>query len=350
MLKAQCDLAVPEPEKLLTLFCEHYSEYGMVRRRGAAAGHVTISYGRFALHAAGERLSVRAKSPHQDGLTYVKMGVVHHLREFMGDKAPPVRWLGDGQAGGTPSFWREMQVVESFDITPSMRRVVLTGPRIAELADGSLHVRLFFPPKRRPLRGPVLGEDGCPVWPEGEDKLTPRVYTIREVDAAKAQVAIDILRHDGDTTAGSFFAVNAKGGDAVGMAGPLGDAHPAFRKKFFFFGDETAIPAIDRILRRLPAETQVHAVIEVANPSEEQVLRSDAALRVDWLHRDRAKTSLADAAAKLTAEMLGDDGYVWAGCEFADFQAIRRHCRKALGLKADRHHVVAYWRKGARSD
>lgn len=346
MLRARCDLPMPEPERLLALFCEHYVEHGTVRRRGTA-GRVAMPFGSFALHAGDNRLSVRAKAPSEDGLTYVKWGVVHHLNEFLSEAAPSVRWQGHSKTGETPSFWRDMQVVEAFDVTPAMRRVVLSGHDLGAMAEGGLHVRLFFPPKGRPLRGPVLGEDGCPVWPDGENKLTPRVYTIRAVDVARGEVAIDILRHDGDATPGSFFAVNARAGDAVGMAGPLGDDAVPASRRLFFFGDETAIPAIDRILRRLPADAKAQVVVEVANRAEEQPFRSAAEVTVEWLHRDAPARSLSERAEAITPQALGRDGYVWAACEFGDFQAIRRHCRKVLGLKPDRHHVVAYWRKGA---
>ena len=42
--------------------------------------------------------------------------------------------------------------------------------------------------------------------------------------------------------------------------------------------------------------------------------------------------------------------FVWAGCEFADFKAIRRHCRAVLGLKREQHHVAPYWRRGRVGD
>lgn len=347
MLKAQCSLPMREPHKLLAVFCEHYTEHGRVRRRGESTGHVAMPYGSFAIHADETGLSVRARSVREDGLIYLKMGVVHHLKEFLGEDAPLVRWQGDGQAGGTPSFWREMRVVRAFDVTPSMRRVVLSGENLEAFGEGGIHVRLFFPPEGRALHGPVLGEDGCPVWPEGENKLTPRVYTIRELDLARSEVAIDILRHDGDTTPGSQFAANARAGQRVGMAGPLGDGQLPPCRRFVFLGDETAIPAIDRHLRRLPAGAEAHAVIEIARPGEEQALQSSAALRIEWLHRDSGARSLAEAAEAVCTK---EDCYIWAGCEFTDFQAIRRHCRKVLAIPRDRHHVAAYWRKGAKGE
>jgi NADPH-dependent ferric siderophore reductase len=346
MLKAQCDLPISDAEWLLTLFCDHFTEHGEVHRRGSV-GRVIIPYGRFWAHALDDKVVFRVQTNDETYLTYLKMGVVHHLKEFLGDEAPLVRWAGDGKAGGAPPFWRELRVVTAFDVTPSMRRVVFSGNDLGRFAVGGFHVRLFFPLPGRPLRGPVLGQDGCPIWPQGADALTARVYTIREIDPATGEMAIDILRHDGDATPGSSFAVNAKAGDVVGLAGPSGDIHPPPASHIYFFGDETAIPAIDRILRQLPANVRASATIEVSSPAERQPLTSAARLDVTWLLRGEDGCTLARAAEELTHERLGKDGYVWAGCEFSDFKAIRRHCRRTLKLDRQRHSVAAYWRKGS---
>ncbi|MET0430142.1 MAG: DUF2218 domain-containing protein, partial [Microvirga sp.] len=133
MLKARCDLQVHAAEPLLARFCDHYTEHGAVRRRGSIA-RIVIPYGAFRVHARDGAIAFRVRAEDETRLTYMKMGVVHHLREFLAEAAPPVRWSGDGQAGGTPSFWRDLQVVKAFDITPSMRRVVFSGQDLGRFA------------------------------------------------------------------------------------------------------------------------------------------------------------------------------------------------------------------------
>jgi NADPH-dependent ferric siderophore reductase len=348
MLKSRCDVRLDEPRLVLDRLCAHYAEHGAVEQTDDE-GRIRIAYGDAVLSVSDGRLRMEVEASDETNLAYVKMGLVHHLRAFAKRETPAVRWSGDGAVGVRPPFFREMTVVKAFDITPSMRRVVLRGHDLDRFAVGGLHVRLVFPPRGRAPIWPVLGEDGCPAWPGGEDALTARVYTIRHLDLEEGEVSVDILRHDGDATPGSHFAVNACPGDVVGMTGPGGGGIPEARS-IVLLGDETAIPAIARILGALEPGVRARAYIEVAGPGEEQSLPCAVGTHVEWLHRGRGSASLADVARKLTPETLGDDTFVWAGCEFADFKAIRRHCRDVLKHPRERHLVVAYWRKGAEGD
>ncbi|MGE0284298.1 MAG: SIP domain-containing protein [Rhizobiaceae bacterium] len=54
-----------------------------------------------------------------------------------------------------------------------------------------------------------------------------------------------------------------------------------------------------------------------------------------------------------TATIRPPDGrsiFAWAGCEYRDFLAIRRHFRVDRGLMREQHLAVAYWRRGYRED
>jgi NADPH-dependent ferric siderophore reductase len=348
MLKALSSIRLANSRVILGRLCDHMSEHGEVRREGDV-GSIALSFGTAVVEATDHGLDVVVTATDETGLSYVKMGVVHHVREFAGSQAVDIRWSGDGVSGTTPAFFREMRVLRAFDVTPRMRRVVLTGENLERFASHGLHVRLIFPPEGREPVWPHVGDDDCPVWPVGDDTLTARVYTIRRVDLAAGEIWIDILRHDGDATPGSRFAVTAKPGDRVGMTGPGGGTVP-HAASLLLFGDETALPAIARILDVLPGHASVRAVIEVAGPQEEQALTSAANLTLEWLHRDTGATKLADVLDAIEIESLAPDTFVWAGCEFADFRRMRRRVRSDWKLGRDRHLVVAYWRKGAAGD
>ncbi|MCE3544330.1 siderophore-interacting protein, partial [Escherichia coli] len=97
---------------------------------------------------------------------------------------------------------------------------------------------------------PTMGRDGRPVWPEGDDALIARVYTIRTIDIERGEVDIDMVVHPGNDTPGSTWALNAKPGGIVGMTGP-GGGSVEDAGRYLLVGDETALPAIGRILETL---------------------------------------------------------------------------------------------------
>lgn len=348
MLKAHSTIRLADAATVHDKLCDHMTEHCEVRRE-ATRSTIIFEYGVAEVEVLGDRLQVAATGDDETGLSYVKMGIVYHVRAFAEPEVLDITWIGDGQSR-SPAFFREMRVLRTLDVTPRMRRVVLTGEDLGRFASDGLHVRLIFPPAGREPVWPWLGEDGCPIWPVGADELTARVYTIRHVDLAKAEVWIDILRHDGDSTPGSRFAMTAKPGDRVGMTGPSGRMPKA--EQLLLLGDETALPAIARILQALPKSARVRAVIEVAGPEEEQALDSAAAVEIEWLHRDAPRPGAPRGLAEVldSAESLDPETYVWAGCEFNDFRRLRKRVRTEWKVPRDRHYLVAYWRKGAAGD
>lgn len=73
-----------------------------------------------------------------------------------------------------------------------------------------------------------------------------------------------------------------------------------------------------------------------------------------WLHRDGAAagttTLLQDAIASLPVPADDGDLFVWAGCEFSAFKAIRNRVRKHWKLARSNHLVASYWRRGSSED
>lgn len=352
MLTACSSIPLRDGGHVLDLLCDHMRGHGEVEQaRGTAT--IRLDYGRADLAISGDGLDVVVSASDATGLSYMKMGVVHHVRAFSAPQTPDIGWHGDGTGETVPAFFREMRVVAAFDVTRHMRRVVLAGERLDRFAEGGLHVRLLFPPKGRALVWPRLGGDGCPVWPDGADAVTARVYTLRHVDLEAGEVFIDIFRHDGDATPGSDFALTARPGDRVGMTGPGGGGVPA-ASALLLLGDETALPAIARILAALPASATARAVIEVGGTEDRQPMPSAASVSLEWMYRGAGQPGgtgrLADVLDRLAPEDLAPDTFVWAGCEFEDFRRMRRRLRSDWKLPRDRHLVVAYWRKGAAGD
>lgn len=352
VLHAWSRIEIAEAAPLLDALCHHYAEHGDVTIADGTA-RIVVSFGEARLSVVDGALHAIAESGDETGLAYVKMGVTSHVLEFAGQPAPTVRWQGDGVGGVQPPFFRVMRVVSSRRVTPHMQRLTLSGQDIGRFAVGGLHIRLVFPPSGREPVWPIMGEDGMPEWPQGEDRLVLRVYTIRSIDVAAGTVEVDMVLHPGADTPGASFAEHARPGDLVGMTGPGGGFLPAARR-MLLLGDETALPAMARILENAAPDASATVFIEVDGPAEEQPITASCNADIRYLHRDGAPAGttrlLQDALESATAAGVADDLYIWAGCEFDAFKAIRRSVRKDLKVAKDRHLVAAYWRRGAAGD
>jgi NADPH-dependent ferric siderophore reductase len=291
---------------------------------------------------------IRVHAEDETCLSYMKMGVAGHIAEHLGTTAG-IRWTGDGTDAGTPVFFREITVISSTRIAAHMQRVRFAASDLGRFAQGGLHVRLLLPPRGKKPVWPSVGADGLLVWPSGEDALVVRVYTIRAIDVAAGWVDVDFVLHPGGETPAATFAENAKAGDVIGMIGPGGGDVPE-AENLLLLGDETALPAIGRILDRLAPSIRAEVLLEVDGPADEIPLAGGDNVRITWLYRRGREAGTAgllpDALRKMDPASLQPDLYVWAGCEFGDFRDLRKLVRKEWGLKKDRHLVVAYWRRG----
>ena len=300
ILRAEARVSLAGPLQMMDKLCDHFIEHGKVDRAERSA-RVEFEYGSASVEADDSTLYLSAEGPDATGLAYVKWSLAEHILGFVEGDAPHIAWSGDGAAGTPLPYFREMRVVSATNVTPRMRRVRLKGKDIARFAVGGLHVRLLLPPKPGIVPPwPVMGEDGRPVWPKGENRPVMRIYTIREIDVERGEIDIDFVLHEGDNTPGSTWAQQAGPGDIVGVLGPGGGELPE-ADWYLFAGDETALPAISRILAELPAECRATVLLEVADASEEQPLRSAAALEIRWMHRNGAPagtTSLLEGAVR----------------------------------------------------
>ena len=232
------------------------------------------------------------------------------------------------------------------DVTPTVRRVVLTGSPAAVAAAGPTISLLVPGPGDRCPRFPQVARDGRIVWPAGPHGISLRSYTARRQDPQRAELEIDFVLH-GDGPAAAWAAA-AVPGALLGVAGgaPLGHRPAA---ELLLVGDETALPAITRILGEAPPSARGTVLVEVADDREEQPLPAPAGVTVRWLHRGSTapgeSTLLADAVAALDRP-AGEDLFAWVAAESAAVRAIRADLRGRWGLTRAQHHAIGYWRKG----
>lgn len=358
LLVAETRIALSEPARMADILCDHLAEHSAVIERDGNVSTLRSPFGSGVLRTEPGALLVRAEAPEITTLYFVRMMLAGHIKEFArelyGDAEPEIVWTGDGSDLVTPPNFRLLRVREIKDITPHMRRITFSGSDLwLYMLDEQIHAQLIIPPKGEEPIWPTLGADGLVRWKDGRGRPAVRRYTIRQHDIRAGTIDIDFVLHE-DSGPGSNFALHARTGDMIGVIGPGGGGIRRGGDWYLFAGDETALPAMARIIEGLPEKVRGVALIEVADKSEEQPIKTKADFDIRWLHRNGAAsgttTLLQDAvrSVEFPADLSGV--LAWAGCEFDAFKAIRSHLRKERGLKKDRHLVVSYWRKGKTDD
>ncbi|MFT4149317.1 MAG: siderophore-interacting protein [Paracoccaceae bacterium] len=140
--------------------------------------------------------------------------------------------------------------------SPGFLRVRLRGDEAARFATGGLHFRLLLPPAGRVPVWPRIAATGRTVWPEGADALHRPVYTVAAQD--EDWLDFDIWRHAGSPTCD--WAETVAQGAEVGIIGPGGGWCPEARQ-VMLFGDETALPAVARMLDLAPGRVMAHVSV-----------------------------------------------------------------------------------------
>ncbi len=230
--------------------------------------------------------------------------------------------------------------------TPAVRRVTLQGaPEVVAAAGPTL--ALLVPRVGDPApRWPDVARDGRIIWPQGSHGVSLRSYTARRQDPSSGELDVDFVLH-GDGPAAAWAAA-AGPGAVLGVAStaPLGSAPAGW---LLLAGDETAVPAIARILAAAAPGTRGLALLEVAGPAEEQLLDAPPGVELRWLHRGAvepgASTLLVDAVAGVDRPDT-DDVFAWVAAESAAVRAVRADLRSRWGLGRTQHHAIGYWRRG----
>ncbi|CAM5594646.1 hypothetical protein MAUB1S_10048 [Mycolicibacterium aubagnense] len=351
---AQTRVALSDPEAIIAPVCEHMLEHGGVARMegGVRVLEFSGARARFNLTEDGTLVDVEANS--LESLYFVRVAVASHILEFAEPAAPIIVWSGDGGEMARPPNFQILRVTDIRDITPHMRRISFRGDNVARFARmDALHLNVLCQhPDLAAPQWPTVGSNGLAQWEDPERRPRLRKYTVRSLDVAAGTLDIDFVIH-ADAGPGSALAETVQVGAEIGVIGP-GGGGLVDADWYLFAGDETALPAIARMLECLPAQTRGKAFIEVSDKSEVQQLKFQAKIEVIWLNRNGAAAGttslLVDAVRSSILPNDGSSVYVWAGCEFAAFRQIRSHCRSELGLKKDEHLVVSYWNRGNSSE
>jgi NADPH-dependent ferric siderophore reductase len=216
----------------------------------------------------------------------------------------------------------ELEVVETSDLGPRMRRIQLTGAGLENFTYQA-------------------GQDLMLVLSGGERPLSRR-YTIRNFDRESTTFELNVVAH-GVHGPGAEWAATTQPGDRVNGVGPRGKIYLDQSADWhLFLGDETAAPGYLNMIEAVPHEIPAQAYLEVASGEDE--LPSSTNQAVEWLYRGDTpaidSTMLVDA---LTAAELPDGrGHVYIAGEVQVINAILR-AALARGLTVDQVSPKAYW-------
>lgn len=345
-------IALDDPDAMIAAFCEHMVEHGAEVETADNARIVRFAQSRARFCRLADALRVDAAASSLEELYFLRLTVASHVLELAEDEAPAIVWTGDGDDCERPPNFQILEVLAIRDVTPYMRRITFSGEDVGRFAQMSaLHLNILIQhPGLAEPQWPHVGANGLVRWGDPERRPSLRKYTVRALDLAAGTLDIDFVLH-ADAGPGSDFAETARPGDRIGIFGP-GGGGLIEADWYLLAGDETALPAISRMLEYLPETARGVALIEVPDAREIQQLEINAAIPLHWLCRNGAEPGalLAESVRDVRLPTDGVSVFVWVGCEFGAFRDIRSYLRKERGLSKREHLVVSYWRRGNSED
>lgn len=248
------------------------------------------------------------------------------------------------------------QVVLTVDrvewLSPHMVRVVAGGPGFADFPDKPAtdkYAKLFFAPAGSTLTPPydmAAIRESLPVeqWP------VVRTYTVRWVDAAAQQLAIDFVVH-GDTGVAGPWAASAVAGDVLVLSTPGGAYAPSSETTWHVFaGDESAIPAIGAALEALDDDATGVAHLEIGDESDKQRLSAPDGVTINWIIRGAGDPTKILAHALEAGDWSGEEHIqVFAHGERESMKAVR-DVLKTRGIERSQLSLSGYWARGRSED
>ncbi len=183
--------------------------------------------------------------------------------------------------------------------------------------------------------------------PTGGGEFEMRDYTPRSFDVSSNTLEIDFALHDAGPA--TRWAMQAKSGDALDIAGPKGSVlMPWTYDWWLLVGDETALPAIGRRVEEAPSGTKIISIVAVSLAEDEQVFSTVANHSAIWVHRpaEQADDPQPLIAALAEVSFPVGDGFVWIAAEGRVARAVRDYVSETRGHPRSNMKASGYWAKG----
>lgn len=223
---------------------------------------------------------------------------------------------------------RVLTVKAVSELTPTLRRITLTGDDLADFNSPGAddHIKLFF-------------------THEGSEEPVGRDYTPRYFRPEIPELDIDFVLHDSGVA--TTWARNANVGDQLQLGGPRGSTLVRYEfDEYLLVADDAALPALARRLEELPANAKVTAFAEVQSAAHEFPLPTQAKLSLHWLHRGEAPAGTTMLLREAVSQWPIPSGtaFIWVGAERVTALGIKEDLL-ARGLDSESMRVTAYWTK-----
>ncbi|MEM6461292.1 MAG: siderophore-interacting protein [Pseudomonadota bacterium] len=238
-------------------------------------------------------------------------------------------------------------MVRSDLLTPTMQRVTLGGNDLSDFPPGkeSAHVKLLVPEQDQSK------DSFLELLESGSKEIMRRTYTVRHHRPDALEIDIDFVVHEGGGPACSW-ALSAKPGDFIGVAGPGPVKKPADGADWYLFGaDMSAIPAAAAALEALPANAVGHAVFEITNDDDIQPMNVPEGIQVHWLvHEDPHRSSTQQLEFFKSVEWRKGLPGIFVAGESGAVAGLRHHLINERGLDKRAMYISAYWKIGLIED
>ncbi|TLM72688.1 siderophore-interacting protein [Pseudarthrobacter sp. NamB4] len=247
-----------------------------------------------------------------------------------------------------------LTVVRREQLSPHMVRIVAGGEGFADFVNNGFadrYVKIVFPQPGVQYPSPLDLWSIRETMPREQWPYT-RTYTLRWVNPAARELAIDFVVHGDEGLAGPW-AAQAQPGDPLTFTGPGGAYNPDPHADWYLFaGDEAALPAIAACLEALPSEAAGVAFLEVDSDADIQPIAAPAGVDIRWLARNGVPAGESSLLVQAVAEAEWPAGRVdaFAHGERGYMKALRDVFFKQRGLERRQVSLSGYWAKGRVED
>ncbi|MBO1267550.1 siderophore-interacting protein [Arthrobacter cavernae] len=247
-----------------------------------------------------------------------------------------------------------LTVLRKERLSPYMVRIIAGGPGFAGYTHNEFvdrYIKIVFPQPDVDYPQPLDLWSIRESMPRAQWPHT-RTYTIRWVDMAAQELAVDFVVHGDEGLAGPW-ALTAEPGDSLIFTGPGGAFNPARDADWHLFaGDDAALPAIAASIESLSPDARGIAFLEVDSTADILDITAPSGVELKWLLREGVPAGSSELLieALRSAEFPAGRASVFAHGERGYMKAMREVFFVKHGLERAQVSLSGYWAQGRVED